>query len=744
MKRIGVLVLTLFILCGVAVPSLAIAPEKAAAAPDPVVLEELTTKGLEQVAESAGLLLLADSQTGVVALYDKQADVFWYSNPPEYLGEEQVGQERVLSSSQLKITYYDKQFLQSEALSTVGSVNKDGLTCQKTADGIQFTYHFPQQGFTIPLRYTLQADYLEVSVPVAEVKEEGEYTLGDILVLPFFGSGAEEDEGYILVPDGTGALIDFQNDSHSNTAYSQPVYGRDRILTKVRDSYASETVRMPVVGIHRAQGGLLCVADKGAALATVNAQLANLKEKRHMGYFSFQYRQADWITLNSTDRNAREVVAFAPQPAETDAFSVRYYPLEGEGTYFDMAQRYRRYLIEEAGLRPNGQAPADLPFYVTSYGAIEKRGSVLWVPTDVVVPLTTCDQLATMLGDLRESGIKGIVADYRGWQKGGYTGKLPTGGKVESKLGSQQDFAALFEQAEETGAQVFAGLNLVDFYKTGNGFSKSSSIARTVTQAPALQYRYSFISGFYSERLDPWYLLSPLKYGEALDRILGKLTASCSGIGLGSVGSELYSDFRKDGHDRLGVQASFVEAFQKAGERGAVMADSVNAYLLPYVDYVAGAPVENSRFDIESHRVPFYQLVLQGSASYSVPAVNLSADAHRMFLYAAETMSSLQYVFNYQNFDEVGDTYLQDIYNSNYRDWQQEAADYYTQLNSLYQQVRGSAVVNHTLPADEVARVSYDNGVVVVVNYGTTAYTDERGTVQAESFRIFTGEGDGA
>ena len=200
---------------------------------------------------------------------------------------------------------------------------------------------------------------------------------------------------------------------------------------------------------------------------------------------------------------------------------------------------------------------------------------------------------------------------------------------------------------------------------------------------------------------------------------------------------------RTGGHDRLGIQASYVEAFRKAAQAGPVMADDVNAFLLPYVDYVAGAPAEHSRFDIESRRVPFYQLVLHGYKSYSVPAVNLSADAHTQFLYAAETGASLQYVFNSQNFDRVEDTYLQGIYNSNYRDWQEEAAGYYARLSGLYAQVKGRAIVNHTQPADGVARVDYADGVTVVVNYGKEAYAGELGTVGPEDFAVFQ-RGEGA
>ncbi len=743
MKRIGLLVLALLTVCGLtlsAVPALPAAAQPAP--PSAQAVEELATKGLTPVAENAALILYADSATGNAALYHKAEGVFWYTNPPEYLGEKPTGQEKVLASAQMKITFYDKQFVQNELISTVGSLNKGGMTCQKTADGVQFTYRFPQQGITVPLRYTLRADYLEVSVPMDGVKEEGEYTLSTIAVLPFFGSGAAGDEGYLLVPDGSGALIDFADASRAPSAYAQPIYGRDRVTTKIRDTYASETARLPVLGIHRQEGGLLVVADKGAGLATANAQLSNLKEKRNMGYFSFLYRPADRMTLNSSDRNAREVLAYASRPAETDALSLRYYPMEGAGTYFDMASRYQRLLAEEQGMT-RSEFGDDLPFYITSYGALERRGSVFWIPADIVVPLTTYSQMTAMLGELRQAGLKGLTVDYRGWQDGGYMGKLPTGGRLESKLGSKKEFAALFDTAQANGDRVFAGVNLVDFYKTGNGFSKSSSVARTVTAAPALQYSYSFISGFYNERLAPWYLLSPLKYGEVLDKVLKKTDYAYAGLGLGTAGSELYSDFRKGGHDRLGIQASYVEAFRKAAQAGPVMADDVNAFLLPYVDYVAGAPAEHSRFDIESRRVPFYQLVLHGYKSYSVPAVNLSADAHTQFLYAAETGASLQYVFNSQNFDRVEDTYLQGIYNSNYRDWQEEAAGYYARLSGLYAQVKGRAIVNHTQPADGVARVDYADGVTVVVNYGKEAYAGELGTVGPEDFAVFQ-RGEGA
>ena len=114
MKRIGLLVLALLTVCGLTLSGVPALPAAAQPAPPSAqAVEELATKGLTPVAENAALILYADSATGNAALYHKAKGVFWYTNPPEYLGEKPTGQEKVLASAQMKITFYDKQFVQN-------------------------------------------------------------------------------------------------------------------------------------------------------------------------------------------------------------------------------------------------------------------------------------------------------------------------------------------------------------------------------------------------------------------------------------------------------------------------------------------------------------------------------------------------------------------------------------------------------------------------------------------------------
>ena len=75
--------------------------------------------------------------------------------------------------------------------------------------------------FRIPIEYRLEEDSLVVTVPTEDVvypleveSPDGELVtmpLAAITVLPYFGAAGENEEGYIFVPDGSGAIMMLNN-----------------------------------------------------------------------------------------------------------------------------------------------------------------------------------------------------------------------------------------------------------------------------------------------------------------------------------------------------------------------------------------------------------------------------------------------------------------------------------------------------------------------------------------------------
>ena len=190
---------------------------------------------------------------------------------------------------------------------------------------------------------------------------------------------------------------------------------------------------------------------------------------------------------------------------------MRYYLTDNNGSYVDMANCYREYLIREQSFEKSENLSDTAPFYVNAYGALQKKGTFLYIPMTVTVPLTTYEQAGEIMKKLSEGGIQNIVFSYIGWEEAGVSGKLPAAGKFEKKLGGKKGFDELCQTAENLGVTLLPNVNTIDLRKSGNGYGKNSSAAATLDGTPGLQYAYNLYSGLKETSLAPYYLLSPSK-----------------------------------------------------------------------------------------------------------------------------------------------------------------------------------------------------------------------------------------
>ncbi|MFA5561667.1 MAG: DUF5696 domain-containing protein [Eubacteriales bacterium] len=102
--------------------------------------------------------------------------------------------------------------------------------------------------FRCALEYTLNETGFSVRLPANSVSyDETKYTLMDISVLKYMGSGNMKDGGYIFYPDGSGAVIDFDSFNNKNITLMGSVYGIDHAFHSV-EAANEEAVRMPVYG----------------------------------------------------------------------------------------------------------------------------------------------------------------------------------------------------------------------------------------------------------------------------------------------------------------------------------------------------------------------------------------------------------------------------------------------------------------------------------------------------------------
>ena len=163
------------------------------------------------VAENDGFALWANLATTKITLYQKDNDTY-FTSVPETLEEVDIkNSAKFQLSSLLAFRYSDRD---SNAFNSqnsfAGSVRKGNYRAQQIEDGVRFDFYFENEGFLIPLEIKLTQTGIQATVPLKDIRERSDrILLTSVTVLPNFGAGEADDEGYMLLPDGSGVLADF-------------------------------------------------------------------------------------------------------------------------------------------------------------------------------------------------------------------------------------------------------------------------------------------------------------------------------------------------------------------------------------------------------------------------------------------------------------------------------------------------------------------------------------------------------
>lgn len=692
---------------------------------------------------------LMGNADGSIAVLNKK-NGFLYESNPQTEDELATGLNGTNLKSQLYITYADSSNSSGSNLrnSATGCVNKGWLTYEGLeGGGVRYNYEFQDLGITIPVEYKLNEQGLTASVVLEEVREDSGntgYYLMTVSLLPYFGAAHMEEDGYILVPDGSGALIYFNNDKASYGAYSQNVYGRDNGLVTEVLTAETETARMPVFGITNGRDGYLAVIDQGDTDATINAMTSGVSSSYNNVYASFTYRVFTISTFlfGTGSVDTTNVLALSEVAASLPAYSVNYILLSGnELTYVDMAKAYQSYLVEREGLSAKAQEEA--PLYLELLGGLKMEEYVFGVGMDVMEPLTTFAQAEEILGELMEAGVGDLAVKYSGWQKGGLEGKIPSKITFEGKLGGKSAYGSLVNFADANGIELFMDFDFVNLYKGGNGYSVNGDAVQTVNTTPAYQYTYDWNLLTKNEQ-ERWKILTPASVQQAVGSMLGSAEKlQGANIALSTLGNMLYTDYSHKGNAmaRNDTKNLWKELFGEVAEKfDAVMVEDGNSFVVPYVTHIYNVPMYSSQYDIEDESVPFYQIVLHGYVSYSTEPLNLSAVPERTVLKAVETGSSLSACLMYAESEVLADTKYNSYFSSYYAVWLERMAEYYKQTEEVLKLVSQAQIEGHEQVENGVFCTTYSNGVRVYVNYNTTDVKVEGVLVPAEDF-VYVREG---
>ena len=667
------------------------------------------------VAENEEFALWANLATTKITLYQKDKDTY-FTSVPEALEEEDIkNSAKFQLSSLLTFRYSDRDSnAYNSQNSFAGSVRKGDYRAQQIENGVRFEFYFDNEGFLIPLEITLTENGIQATVPLKDIRERSDrILLTGVTILPNFGAARANDEGYMLLPDGSGMLADF---SSRNFSYSQRIYGKDYAVINSTSSGSSQTARMPIYGIKRGNGAFLSVISSGAARAYVEASAPTTKSPFATVAARFVYREVMTVEVSQKTFESTQVNVFESNPCSLDAFTVEYLPCE-EASYISMADSYRQYL-QEQGMESLSE-PRDA-LYVDLIGGVECQQSVLGIPVDKVLPVTDYAAATNILKQLQQAGVNNLQVTYHYWQQGGAEGKLTTNLNAESALGGKRGLNQLLQHCQQEEIPLYLELNLTDMRKSQLGFLKTYAAAQSVRSEPVIDYDY-YLSTFQQKTEgSPLYLLSPAKILEAVEKVRADLDNwAVAGYNAGTLANKIYSDMGSRSIDRGAAEAIMTAALSSLAAESKLQLSAANAYAFPYADTITDVPLYTSGYLIETCQVPFYSMVMHGMAYMSSGDINSYQDPEHGLLRALEAGVGLKYAFGWENVSELSDTAISEYGYIEADRWLSHAAEQYQKLSQFLSAVSDRTMTVHTLISNDVRYSEFDNGMGVYVNYSS-------------------------
>ncbi|MCD7805131.1 MAG: DUF5696 domain-containing protein [Oscillospiraceae bacterium] len=710
------------------------------------VTDEEEIARCEVVAENDEAIMYLDRDYERIGVYVKASGKVWWTNCVNALLDDATTksslQENRLSNIAVRYGNATDLIVSAYIYSYRQSTDKEDTEFELVDNGVKVTYTFSSAKATVPVYYILEDTYLRCYINTSEIKEKAGYVDGedaqesdsDVLILtelamnPYFGAADSEAEGYMLVADGSGAIINLNNGKGNYSNYSSTIYGRDAADVKDNQPDEVEQVTMPVMAMVQGSDGLVMVATQGDTFASANAAVAYNSDDNcgyNYCYFSFTLRSTDTYSMSG---DSSSIIMFEKGDGSiaVETLEVRYYWVtseEEEVTVTEIADVYRDYLIEEEGL--TAKAESDYaPLFVEFYGGTLKSKSILGIPVNLKTAFTTFDQAAEILEELVELGVDQLVVNYNDWTTDSMTGKLDTADSVASVLGGKSDLEDLIEYCESIGAQFYGSITDYTFSSNGNGFWTLFNTAYRVSKSYARPYEYNIAYGTPNDGVASA-LLSPRSISKLSTKVTKNLDKyDLPGAGLGSYANTLWGDYSNKNRTNREVTAQYIVDYYKsvAGVVDSIIADAPNAYLYSYVDVIQNLTLQSSQFKIFDEDVPFVQIVLHGYIPYSTEAINGSADSMELFLKAIASGSYVKYTFIYEETTEIEDTDYINLYYANYAGWLEQAAAEYELASEILAPVSDAVITGYETDGS-VITTTYDNGYVTTVDLTTGEIT---------------------
>lgn len=572
-------------------------------------------------------------------------------------------------------------------------------------NGFIASLYFGESGISMDLIVKLDGKYLDIEVPNSSLVET-DYELKSIKIYPFLGAVYSDSvPGYILVPDGSGALIRYQPIDTVTDIYQYSYYGQDDSIQTV-DSF-EPIISFPVSGmIHGInQHGFINIIEDGASEATLVVSPAKSNLKYYYSYNEFTYRSLYQTPLSEADSISASGRLVTKEEINDCNPVVKYQFLTGsDANYVGMASSYQDYLIDNELLIDTVDDSTSSELFIDVIAAESKEGFI----TDEYQKMTDVESLIAILADLDSVSINPLVS-YQGYSSGGVTKSGIIYDSFNSKLG---DLEELLEYCNLKDISIYFQIDPLVAYED----SKINTYKNVSTRINMNLNEYEG----YNKTL---YYLNPNSFVTSVtESVIGLSELGIENITIDSVGSLIYSDYS----DETISRSQFIDIIDETISQieSQIMVYQANDYLLKYTDNYLLMPLTTSRYRIYTDAVPFSAYVLSGVKDMYSAYMNMSSVSTVELLKLVDYGVYPSYIITDESAYALQDSELLQIYSSSYETWNERIKSDNSFIKEGLSSIHNASVLSRTYLDSGVYLVKYDNGVDIYINYTNDIYHD--------------------
>ncbi len=606
-----------------------------------------------------------------------------------------------------------------------------------TKDGFEAKVYWTKYEFGMTLKVTLTEDGVTAYVPDESIVEDGEdYMIGTVCIYPCMGlSYLDYNEGYILIPDGNGALI-YLNDKEGrfNTGFTSMVYGSDAGFSDTSsanllwDKYQMITeanqIIAPVWGIAHTdiQMAYLAVIEEGAERASIEANPNGVTLDYNRAYAKFTLRKLyTQPTSNNTSSGSFHLVE---EDRSHSDLKIQFLFLAGdEANYSGMANAYRDYLLDIGTFT----VQEDME-YRTRIDFLGTEREEFIIGTKAVV-MTTVDDIYEIYEDLKEAGVTDLLSVYKGWQKGGLLDVPITTYKADSKIGGTKKLTQLIQDAKDAGIAFYLYNDALRINPDEQ--NATFNIVKKVNKKKFEEYTYKDV-------YETMNYLTPARTGTLLNKFANSyLKQGVDGLCVAGITDTVFSySYSGKFYSRFDCADSYAATLATLNEKLSLVLEQPSAYLWSDMDAFLDMPMYASDFIYEEESVPFLSMVLKGVVPVYSEYVNFEANKEEFFLKLVETGTYPSFYITKASSADLIYTNSSDIYSSQYSVYKSEIVEYTQKLQEVNKAVEGAVITGHEILDNEVRIVTYSNGVKIYLNYSRSTQTVDGISLESMSYKV--------